>query len=493
MAPPEGPAGRGISRRGALGGALAGAAGIAAGRVGGAAASERRRRRRRDVIVVGAGFAGLSAAREVARAGRSVVVLEARDRVGGRILNHDIGHGKVVEIGGQWVGPTQDRVLALIDELGLKTFDTYVDGKSVYWRNGDRSLYEGAIPPASPTSLVEVLTTINDLNQKAATVPPDAPWKAPQAAEWDAQTFDTYLRDAALTTEARELVELGIASVFSAEPRDLSLLFVLFYIATAAGDFNLLIDTAGGAQEKRIVGGSQRIALRLAAQLGRAVELEQPVRAIRRESSGVVVRTRTDTWTGKRVIVTVPPALVGAIRFQPGLPPNRAQLDQRVPMGTVMKCMAIYDRPFWREEGLSGMATSNEGPVRLTFDNSPPDGTPGVLLGFIEGQAARDMADADRGERRGAVLDCFARYFGPKAKSDVRDYVDKSWAKDRWSGGCYVGVTPPGVLVGYRNAIRNRIGPIHWAGTETADEWAGYMDGAIDSGLRAAGEVLDRI
>ena len=190
------------------------------------------------------------------------------------------------------------------------------------------------------------------------------------------------------------------------------------------------------------------------------------------------------------MIVTVPPALVGSIRFQPGLPPNRAQLDQRVPMGTVMKCMAIYDRPFWRDEGLNGMATSNTGPVKLTFDNSPPDGRPGVLLGFIEGQAARDMADAAPDERRDAVIECFVRYFGSAAESRLRDYVDKSWAKDRWSRGCYVGFTPPGVLVGYRNAIRAPVGPIHWGGTETAEEWAGYMDGAIDSGLRVAGEVL---
>ena len=421
------------------------------------------------------------------------MVLEARDRVGGRTLNRDIGRGEIVEIGGQWVGPTQDRVLALIDELGLKTFDTYIDGKSVYWRDGTRKLYEGPIPPAAGAALVEVLTTINDLNAKAATVPPDAPWKAPQADEWDGQTFETYLNDLALTTEARELVELAIASIFSAEPRDLSLLFVLFYVATAAGDFNLLIDTAGGAQEKRVVGGSQRIALRLAKQLGRAVELGQPVRTIRRKESGVMVRTRSDTWSAKRVIVTVPPALVGAIRFQPPLPPNRAQFDQRVPMGTVMKCMAIYDRPFWRDQGLNGMATSNTGPVQLTFDNSPPDGKPGVLLGFIEGQAARDMANASADDRRAAVLDCFARYFGPEAKSQVREYVDKSWAKDPWSRGCYVGFTPPGVLVGYRNAIRKPVGPIHWAGTETAEEWAGYMDGAIDSGLRAAGEVLAAI
>ncbi len=474
-----------------LGGALAGAAGYA---ISGSTekAPAARRRRKRDVIVVGAGIAGLSAAREIDAAGHSVAVLEARRRVGGRTLNRDIGGGEVVEIGGQWVGPTQNKVLALIDELGLETFDTYIEGKNVYYRDGTRQLYEGTIPPANPASLVEVAVTIEKLNSMAATVPPNAPWKAQSALGWDSQTFETWLQSNNLTPEARELIDLAIASIFAAEPRDLSLLFVLFYIATAAGDLNLLINTEGGAQERRIVGGSQRISLAMADDLGKAVHLRQPVRTIHRGKGVVEVRTSKETWTAKRVIVTLPPALIGSIRFRPDLPAQRAQLDQRVPMGTVIKCMALYDRPFWRDQGLSGMATSNTGQVRLTFDNSPPDGSPGVLLGFIEGQTARALAAAPQRQRRAAMLDSVARYFGPEAKNPRR-YIDKSWAKDRWSRGCYVGFTPPGVLIGYRNAIREPVGPIHWAGTETASEWAGYMDGAVDSGYRAAAEVLSEI
>ncbi len=480
----------GVSRRGVLGGALAGAAGYAATRVPRAAA--RKPRRRADVIVVGAGLAGLSAAREIRKAGRSVVVLEARDRVGGRTLNRKLGRNEVVEIGGQWVGPTQNHVLGLIDELGLETFDTYVSGANLYYRDGTLTRYEGPIPPAGGAALVELATVIAELNQMAATVPVDAPWNAPNAAAWDAQTFDTWMRDKGLGAETRDLVTLAIASVFSAEPRDLSLLYVLLYIAAAAGDFNLLIDTAGGAQERRIVGGSQLIAIRMAKQLGRRVKLRHAVRTIRRHRGGVEVRTGSGHWRGKRVIVTLPPALVGSIRFLPALTSQRAQLDQRVPMGSVFKCMAVYKRPFWRDQGLSGMATSDTGPVKLTFDNSPPDGSPGVLLGFIEGQEARDFAGSSRDQRRAAVLDSFARYFGAEAR-DATDYLDKSWAADRWAGGCYVGICPPGVLVGYRDAIRSPVGPIHWAGTETATEWTGYMDGAIQSGIRAAGEVLDEI
>ncbi len=483
---------RGFSRRTAIGGALAGATGLAiGGRTDRASAS--RKRHKVDVVVVGAGLAGLSAARKVAKEGKSVVVLEARKRVGGRTLNRNIGKGEIVEIGGQWVGPTQDKILPLIDELGLKTFNTYIEGSSVYYRAGAKQDYQGAIPPANPASLVELAVTIQKLNDMAATVPRDAPWNAPRAAEWDGQTFETWLLANNLSPEARDLVELGIQSIFSAEPRDLSLLFVLFYIATAAGDFNLLINTTGGAQERRIVGGSQRISLEMAKDLGSAVQLHQPVRTIRRvKGGGVEVKTGHGTWMAKRVIVTLPPALVGSIRFLPDLPPQRAQLDQRVPMGSVIKCMAVYDKPFWRDQGKSGNATSDTGPVKLTYDNSPPDGSPGVLLGFIEGQEGREYAMKSHKERRAAVLESFARYFGDEALKPKR-YLDKSWAKDRWARGCYVGFCPPGVLVDYHEAIRAPVGPIHWAGTETASEWVGYMDGAVESGLRAAAEVLAEV
>lgn len=481
----------GFTRRRLVGGGAAVAAGAALGRVVPASA---RRQRRADVIVVGAGLAGLAAAKEVSDAGHSVTVLEARKRVGGRLLNKSIGDGDgdVVEVGGQWVGPTQDRVLAEIDTLGLETFPTNVTGDNVYYRQSgpiQRQTYTGTIPPANPASLAEVLLVITLIDDMASRLDPNAPWSAPKATEWDSQTFETWKRENVKTQEARDLVDLAVASVFAAEARDISLLQVLFY-TRAAGGFNRLIDTQNGAQESRIVGGSQLIALRRAKRLRRSIVLNAPVRRIDHGRGGVKVRTPRGNWRGKRVIVTVPPALAGRIIYRPILPPGRDQLTQRMPMGSVIKCMVVYDEPFWRADGLSGMATSDTGPVKLSFDNTPPDGSPGVLLGFIEGQEARDLFDAPRAERREGVISSFERYFGAEARTGAGRYIEKSWAKEEWSRGCYVGLPTPGALVGYREAIREPVGPIHWAGTETATVWNGYMDGAIESGQRAAAEVL---
>ncbi len=444
-----------------------------------------------DVLVVGAGLAGLTAARDLVAAGRSVLVLEARDRVGGRIVNEDIGDGKIVEMGGQWAGPTQDRLLALAADLDVATFPTYDTGKNVLHFNGKRGTYSGAIPRISPLVLADVGQAQARLEALARKIPTDAPWTAPNAGRLDAQTFETWIRHHTATKSARTLLTLGAEAVFAAEPGDLSMLHVLFY--SRSGDsFQRLIDTTGGAQQDRFVGGSALIAERLGTLLGDIIRLDAPVSRIAVAGDKVTATTTAGQFECRQIIVTAPPLLAGRIDYEPALPHWREQLTQRTPMGSVIKCQVIYDEPFWRADGLSGQATGDGEGSRVVFDNSPRDGSPGILLAFLEGDEARRLGREPLEVRRGAVLDSLVRYFGPRAAQPER-YLERDWQQEKWSGGCYGTLFGPNVWTRYGHALREPVGPIHWAGTETASRWCGYMDGAVRSGGRTAAEVLARL
>ena len=448
------------------------------------------RTREADVVVVGAGLAGLAAARELATAGTSAAVVDARERVGGRVLNEEIGDGKVVELGGQWIGPTQDRLRALAEELSVETFPTHAEGDNVLEYGGSVRRYAGTIPRMNPLVLLDVERAQRRLNRLARTVPLEAPWEAPNAATLDAKTAATWMRRNLVTRPGRMLLELGIEAVWAAQPEDMSLLHVLFYIHSA-GSLDRLFDTEGGAQQDRFVGGSQIVPIRMARALAdEQLMLGAPVRRIEHGRGRVTVHADGARARGRRAIVAVAPTLAGRIAYEPPLPGLRDQLTQRMPLGTVAKCMAIYDEPFWRAEGLSGQATSARGPVRLTYDNSPPDSSPGVLLGFLEGRQARVLGRIPVAERRSAVLACFARLFGPRAAAPER-YVERLWAEEEWTRGCYGCHMPTGAWTGYGSALRAPIGPLHWAGAEYATVWNGYMEGAVRSGERAAREVLD--
>ena len=441
---------------------------------------------RADVVVIGGGLAGLSAGRRLAAEELDVVVLEARDRVGGRTLNHPIGDGKVVEVGGQWVGPSQDRVLGVIRELGLETFDTYSDGRNLFEHAGRLRPYRGEVPHVNPAALLDVQVALTRLERMSRRVSAERPWAAPSAPAWDSQTVASWTRLNMRTALGRALIGLACEAVWAADAADVSLLHFLAY-ARSGGGLQALISTEGGAQQSRIVGGSQRIALGLAERLGDLVMTDEPVWRIE-HGDDVRVIARTVTVRAQRVIVAMSPALAGRLRYSPPLPAGRDQLTQRMPNGSVIKCMAVYEEPFWRADGLSGQVTSDSGPVKVVFDNSPPDGSPGVLLGFLEGNQARALGRLDAEQRRESVVGCFQRFFGERAAHPL-DYVEKDWSADEWTRGCYGAFMPPNTWSVFGDALRETIGPIHWAGAETATVWMGYMDGAITSGERAAGEV----
>jgi monoamine oxidase len=490
-----------FTRRTAIAGAAAAAA-LAQVEVADAAKRKKHKRRkpkptrRADVIVVGAGISGLTAAREIVFKGKSVIVLEARNRVGGRMLNHDIGGGHVTELGAQFVGPTQDHIIGLADQLKVDRFDTYDSGLNVYYSNGSRMTFSDTLPTgAAPAQVApEAALAVTQLDQMSTQVPVDAPWKASNAVDWDSQTLYTWLKNNSFSQQFMGVATAATEAIFGAEPREISLLYTLFYIAasgneTNPGTFERNFNTRGGGQQQRFVGGSQLVPIKIAQALGRRVRLNSPVRRIVQTRTGVRVDTDKLSYSGKQVIVAVPPPIAGRIIYEPLLSALRDQLTQRMPMGSLMKAEAVYDKPFWRDQGYTGQAISDVGPIKATFDNSPPDGSVGVLMGFIGGTEARTLTQKSAADQQAAALQSFANYFGDQAKSPT-GYVQFNWTTERWNRGCPVSVLAPGTLLDFGVAIRRPEGRIHWAGTETATYWNGYLDGAVRAGERAAAEAL---
>jgi monoamine oxidase len=444
------------------------------------------------VIVVGAGLAGLAAARRLVARGHEVTVVEARDRVGGRTEGLVLEDGTPLELGGQWLGEGHTRMRELAGELGLSTFRTWNDeGQLLLDLQGKRSTMKpdkGAVPRLSPFALADLGQGLLRFARLAARTDLERPWLTRRAEVLDGQTFESWIRRNLRTRAGRAYFHVACEAVFAAEASDISLLHALFYTHSNA-DLETLLAVDRGAQQDRVTGGSVLVAEAMAAALGDRVVLGRPVRRIEHDGDGVRVIARDGSrYPADAAIVTLPPTLAGRLEYDPLLPSWRDQLTQRMPAGSVIKAFAVYPKPFWRDDGLNGQAASDTGPVKVTFDNSPPSGGPGVLMGFIEGREARMWARRTQAERQEAVIGCFARYFGPAAARPER-YVERDWMAQEFTRGCYGAHFAPGVWTSYGEAWRAPAGRIGWAGAECAPEWNGYMEGAVRSGEATADAV----
>jgi len=441
-----------------------------------------------DVIVIGGGLSGLAAARSLVAANRSVIVLEARERVGGRTWtqsNHTKGAEYWIDMGGQFVGPTQERILALADAVGVKRFPAYHQGTDILVFQGKKMEGPAESFPIPDEDLKELGAAFAKLDVLAEQVPTDNPSGALHAADWDSQSVETWMQTNLKSAVARFIMRAGILGYLAVEPRDISFLHLLFYIHSGGGAENL--HKFGLAE--RLQGGAQTVSDKVAEQLGDRIIFNTAVKEINQTGEWVIVHTNKGSFQGNRVIVAMPPAMAGRIFYQPNLTANRDGYTQRSFMASTIKIHAVYPTPFWREQGLSGQVISDEPPLDVTHDNTPPSGQPGIMAGFIFGQNGRNFADKSSEEIERAVIASLVKYFGSKASKPSAFYI-ANWPSETWSRGCYSGQMPPGVWTGYPNALRTPVDRIHWAGTETATRWWGYMDGAVQSGERAAAELL---
>lgn len=443
----------------------------------------------RDVVIVGAGAAGLTAANELRKAGLSVAVLEARDRVGGRLWT-DVIDGAMLEIGGQWVSPDQDALIETVAELGLETFSRYREGDSVYvGPDGAVHRFTGEMFPVAPETERVIAEVTSLLDQMVSEIDPDRPWEHPKAAEWDAITWDAWLREQTDDDEAVRNLAFATGSAMLTKPTHAFSLLQSLLMAASAGSYSNLVD-ADFILDKRVVGGLQQVPLLLAERLGDDVHLNQPVRTLEWGDGGVTVTTDDLTVRARFAILAHAPVLYNRISFVPALPRRQHQLHQHLSMGFVIKVHAVYETPFWRDKGLSGTAFSPYELSHEAYDNSNHGDERGTLVGFVSDANADGVFELSAEERKERILESLSHYYGEEAKNPVV-YYESDWGSEEWTRGAYAASFDMGGLHRYGPDLREAVGPIHFACSDMAGAGYQHVDGAIRMGRLAASSIVE--